>query len=98
MLETLEQVVETPKDAPYNFTGNDRCDQPRGVRGHGGAVVVPEQAYHRWTKNGMELFFCNHHNAEHQTVLFLKGWDVEHHPLHDQLDKPLDINHIGDDE
>jgi hypothetical protein len=94
--DTLEQVA--PTIAPYAWSLNDRCCADKGTRGHGGAVVVAEQAYHRWTKGDAELLFCNHHNRLVQEQLFIAGWSVESHPYHDKLDQPLDINHIDDED
>ena len=94
-VDTLEQV--SPVEAePHVWSLRDRCCADKGTRGYQGEVVVAEQAYHRWTKDGSELLFCNHHNREYQEQLFINGWSVESHPLHDKLDQPLDINHIDD--
>jgi hypothetical protein len=92
-LEELAPIAEAPR---YQFTISDRCCADKGSRGYSG-VEVAEQAYHRWTKGDKELFFCNHHNNVHEFALAASGWAVEHHPQHDQLDKPLDINHIDQD-
>lgn len=94
-VDTLEQVA--PVKQAYNFTGEDRCDQPRGFkRNDGRGIAVSEQAYHRWTKdspNGeMEVLLCNHHNKEHQDFLVTNGWAVESHPYADTLGDPIDVN------
>ena len=97
-VDTLEPLA-APVEEKYRFTLDDRCCADRGTRGHGGLVVVAEQAYHRWTKGDLELLFCNHHNRQVQERLFIDGWSVESHPLHDKLDQPLDINHVdGEDD
>lgn len=94
----MQPVVDTLNaHINYEFTLNDRCDADDGFKSNNGnGVAVAEQAYHRWTKGSKEIFLCNHHNNLHDLVLAAQGWDVQHHPLHDQLDKPLDINHIGE--
>ena len=56
---------ETPTVA-HVFTALDRCD-----------ARCTGQAYHRWTKDGLDLFFCNHHNEEYKVRLFTVGFDVE---------------------
>lgn len=92
-VKTIEQVDVLRET--YFFTGFETCDRPRGYKGHMG-VVVSEQAYHRWTKDGKELFFCNHHNARHEMALVADGWTVESSPQATNLGQPMDINHIHD--
>lgn len=96
-VDTLDEVLVAPVTPEYQFSGNDRCCADKGTRGFQGTVVVAEQAYHRWTKGDKEILLCNHHNRLYESGLFVSGWDVQHHPLHDQLDKPLDINHIDEE-
>ena len=91
-LETQPTLEETADTFEWSLT--HRCDADRGVKGFRGAWEVAEQAYHRWTKDGQEILLCNHHNKKHQEALFVSGFSVEHHPYHDQLDRPLDINHV----
>ena len=86
-----QEAVET-----FEWSLAHRCDADKGVQGFRDWEVA-EQAYHRWTKDEKEILLCNHHNNIHQEALFVSGFSVEHHPFHDQLDKPLDINHIDDE-
>ncbi len=92
-VETLEELAPLVETQKYNFTISDRCCADKGSRGYLG-IEVAEQAYHRWTKNSAEILLCNHHNRIHEFDLAASGWRVEHHPLHDKLDQPLDINHV----
>src|SRR5574338_589911 len=95
-VDTLEELAPRVETTQYNFTINDRCCADRGSRGYLG-VEVAEQAYHRWTKGDQEILLCNHHNNIHEFSLAASGWAVEHHPQHDKLNEPLDINFIEDE-
>lgn len=65
-VETLESEFVAPPGSPYVFTALDRCD--------GG---YSEQAYHRATKDGKEIFLCNHHYHAGEDKLLLGGWTIE---------------------
>lgn len=90
MTATVEQVHEDN----YSFSMNDRCDADKGSKSSDGrGIAVSEQAYHRWTKDGMEVFFCAHHNRKYGPTLFADGWKCESdvHALQ-HIGDSLDIN------